>query len=82
MELELLRERLHEYINEADEQHLSAIYVLVEDNISPADSNKYDEATLNMFYQRRENHLNRTSKSYTAAEAMKIVRQQKKQNGL
>ena len=78
MEVEALRERLHEYINDADEQHLSAIYVLVEDNIPSIDNGKYDEATLSMFYQRRENHLNGTSKSFTAEEAMKIVRQQKR----
>jgi hypothetical protein len=77
MEVEVLRERLHEYINVADEQHLSAIYILVEDNI-PSDDEKYDEATLRMFYQRRENHLKGISKSYTVEEAMAIVRNHKK----
>lgn len=78
MEVEVLRERLHEYINTADEQHLSAIYVLVEDNIPVADNEKYDEATLEMFYQRRENHLKGLSKSYSVEEAMNIVKQHKK----
>ena len=78
MEVEILREKLHEYINVADEQHLSAIYVLVEDNIPSNDNEKYDEATLNMFYQRREDHLNGLSKSYSVEEAMNIVRQHKK----
>ncbi len=78
MEVEILRERLHEYINAADEQHLSAIYVLVEDNIPSSCNDKYDEATLNMFYQRRDNHLKGTSKSYSVDEAMNIVRSHKK----
>jgi hypothetical protein len=78
MEVEVLRERLHEYINAADEQHLSAIYVLVEDNIPTADDEKYGQATLSMFYQRRENHLKGISKSYSVEEAMNIVRQHKK----
>ena len=78
MEITVLREKLHEYINAADEQHLSAIYVLVEDNIPPSDNEKYDEATLNMFYQRRENHLKGISKSYSVEEAMNVVRHHKK----
>jgi hypothetical protein len=78
MEVDVLRERLHEYINAADEPHLSAIYLLVEDNIPPADGEKYDEATLAMFYERRESHLKGLSKSYSAEEAMNIVRQHKK----
>ena len=77
MEVEVLRERLHEYINAADEQHLSAIYILVEDNI-PADNEIYDEAIMNMLYQRREDHRNGTSKSYSVEEAMNIVRNHKK----
>ncbi len=82
MEVDILRERLHEYINIADQQHLSAIYVLVGDNIPPVDSDKYDDETLKMFYQRRENHLNGISKSYSVEEAMNIVRQEKKKDGL
>jgi hypothetical protein len=78
MELEVLRERLHEYINIADEQHLTAIYVLVEDNIPETGSEKYDQATLDMFYRIRENHLNGTSKSYTVEESMNMIRQHKK----
>jgi len=65
---------LHEYIDVADEQHLSAIYILVEDNIPP-DNEIYDEATMNMLYQRREDHRNGTSKSYSVQESMELVRQ-------
>ncbi len=74
MELELLRERLHEYINVADEKHLNAIYVLVKDKIPETGSEKYHEATLDKFYRIRENHLNGTSKSYTAEVSMKLIR--------
>ena len=78
MEITELREKLHEYINTADEQHLSALYEFAEDNGSPDNTGKYDEATLNMFYQRRENHLKGISKSYSVEEAMNMVRQHKK----
>lgn len=76
MEVEVLREKLHEYINTADEQHLSAIYTLVEENIPTIPDSKYNEATLAMFYQRREDHINGVSKSYSVDEAMNIIRQQ------
>ena len=78
MEVDVLRERLHEYIDTADMQHLTAIYVLVEENIPVVNDEKYDQATLDMFYERRENHLKGLSKSYSAEEAMNIVRQHKK----
>jgi len=78
MDVEVLRERLHEYINLADEQHLSAIYVLVEDNIPVAADEKYDEATLNKIYERRENHRKGISKSYTVEESMEMIRSHKK----
>ena len=32
MEVAVLREKIHKYINIADERHLSAIYLLIEDN--------------------------------------------------
>jgi hypothetical protein len=78
MEVELLREKLHEYINIADEQHLSAIYVLVEDNIPFSGEDKYDEATLKMLDQRRADHLSGKSKSYTIEETFEIARRAKK----
>ena len=46
--------------------------------IPASDNEKYDEAMLNMFYQRKENHLKGISKSYSVEEAMDIVKQHKK----
>ena len=71
-----LRERLHEYIDTADERHLTAIYVLVENEM--ADDDLYDEATLNMLYERREKHLSGESKSYSAQESLRRIREHKK----
>jgi hypothetical protein len=78
MEVEVLRERLHEYINSADEQHLTAIYVLVGDDIPDTGGEKYDEATLNMLYQRKADHLAGKSASYTVEESFDIARKAKK----
>ncbi len=78
MELELLRERLHEYINVADEQHLTAIYVLVGGSAGSESGRKYDDATMKMIYERRENHRKGTSKSYTAEESIEMIRNHRK----
>lgn len=76
MDTSIIREQLHEYINTADEQHLAAIYVLLEKEMGK--SYVYDEETLNMLYQRRQDHLNESSQSYTVDESMRMIREHKK----
>lgn len=71
-----MRDRLHEYINQADTKHLEAIYTLLEKELEP--SYQYDAATLEMLYTRRENHLNEASKSYSAEQALEWVKKQAK----
>jgi hypothetical protein len=68
-----IRERLHQYIEVADEQKLQAIYTLLEDEINWS----YTSEEIEMFHQRRENHLKGTSKSFTAAESLEAIRLQK-----
>ena len=69
-----LRDKLHQYIDVADEQKLQAIYVLLEDEINWS----YTSEEIGMLHKRRENHLKGASKSYTVEESLKAVRQQKK----
>jgi len=69
-----LRDKLHQYIDVADEQKLQAIYVLLEDEIDY----KYSLQEIEIFHERRANHLNGTSKSYTPEESITAIRQQKK----
>jgi hypothetical protein len=76
MNKEGIREQLHTYIDIADERHLEAIYVLVEKELKA--THKYDDATINMLHQRREDHLNEDSKSYTADESLELIRKHKK----
>ena len=78
MDVEVLRGRLHEYINAADEQHLSAIYILVEDKIPGANEGIYTEDVMNMLYRRREDHRRGLSKSYSAEESLNIIKAYKK----
>jgi hypothetical protein len=77
MDAAVLREKLHQYINTADEQHLTAIYVLVEDKLAQGER-KYDEETMNMLYERQENYRNGISKSYTPEEVIERAKQRKK----
>lgn len=69
-----LRDKLHQYIDVADEQKLQAIYTLLEDEINWS----YTKEDIEQFHQRRQNHQNGTSQSYTAEESLNAARQQKK----
>ncbi len=69
-----LRNKLHQYIDVADEEKLKAIYTLLEDEIDWG----YVNEDIEIFHQRRKNHLAGVSKSYTAEESIKAVRDQKK----
>ena len=76
MESASLRERLHEYIDKADERKLSAIYVLIEDELD--EEPVYTKETILMLHERRNNHLNGISKSYTSQVSIDLIRETKK----
>ena len=69
-----LRDKLHQYIDVADEQKLNAIYSLLEDEIN----GNYVQEDIAEFHRRRQNHLDGNSKSLTAEESLNAARQQKK----
>ena len=73
MEVSFLREKLIDYINVADEQHLNAIFTLVEDSIPETSNDIYDKEMMGMLYARRENHKNGASKSYSVEESFNLV---------
>lgn len=70
-----IKGRLHEYIETADNEHLAAIYLLLQKELK--EPYLYDTATLSMLYQRLEEDLQGQSKSYTVEEAFAIVRNRK-----
>jgi len=74
-----IKEKLHHYIDIADEKKLQAIYTILEDEIEGEYFYTPDE--IKMFYDRRQNHLNSESKSYSVDEAHRLIRQNRK-NGL
>ena len=74
-----IKEKLHHYIDTADEKKLQAIYTILEDEIEG--EYFYTPEEIKTFYDRRQKHLNGESKSYSVAEAHRLVRQHRK-NGL
>lgn len=69
-----IRDKLHHYIDVADEQKLHAIYVLLEDEISW----QYSSEDIAEFQRRRQLHLAGISKSYTVEESLNAIREQTK----
>jgi hypothetical protein len=80
MEPVSIKQKLHRYIDVADEKKLQAIYTILEDEIEGEYFYTQDE--IKMFYDRRQKHLNGESKNYTIEETMNLVRQNRKHNGL
>lgn len=74
-----IKEKLHHYIDTADEKKLHAIYTILEDEIEGEYFYTQDE--IKMFYDRREKHLNGETKSYSVDEAHRLIRKNHK-NGI
>ena len=70
-----LKEKLHEYIEHADERMGQAIYTLVENEIEDR-SELYNEATINSFRGISEDYFSGKTKGYTMEESMNRIRKQ------
>ncbi len=76
-----LKEKLHEYIEHADEKKVTAIYTLVENEIE--DTNfVYDEDTLDMLESRVQEFHDSGHPGYTVEESMEFVKNELKKRGL
>jgi hypothetical protein len=64
-----LREKLHHYIENAEEKKLQAIFSMVEDEIKETYSFWDDEDFIAVLHEREQAYLNGTSKVYTVAES-------------
>ena len=67
-----IKSQLHKYIDQADNEHLAAIYVLLKKEID--EQYEYDADTLEMLYKRMEEDLKGSSRSYTVQEAFSLIR--------
>jgi hypothetical protein len=80
MTLAMIKEKLHHYIEVADEKKLAAIYTILQEEIDG--EYFYSEEEIKLFYDRRQKHLSGESQSYTVEEAHSLVRRNSKSNGL
>ncbi|WP_332732655.1 hypothetical protein [Flavihumibacter sp.] len=70
MDSSALRDKLHHYIDVADEQKLQAIYVLLENEIDWS----YTSKDIALLHHRRQQHLQGLSKSFTIEESLEAIR--------
>jgi len=68
----LVKEKLHEYIDHADDKKLQAIYVLVENEVE--EDRVYDEATLATFRKTSADYLSGKVKGFPLEESMERVK--------
>lgn len=73
-----LRDKLHEYIDKADDRHLEAIYVLLEREINSG--YVLDEETIKELDRRRAEYLSGAGESYTAEESIEMIRKSLKKD--
>ena len=69
------RQKLHEYIDFADDEKVNALFTILES----ADDNSYQYSAedINMFYERRERYLKGEGKSFSVEEAFDQIRKSK-----
>ena len=75
-----IKQRLHQYIDTADENKLEAIYTILENEIEGEFI--YNAEDIKILDELAQEHLDGTSKSYTVEEAHDIIRQNRKSHGL
>ena len=75
MVLATVKEKLHEYIDHADEKKIKAIYALVENDLEDR-SYLYDEKTLAILRNTSKDYHSGKIKAYPADESMKRIRKQ------
>jgi hypothetical protein len=67
-----LKEKLHEYIDTADEKKLEAIYTILQDTIG--EDEPYSADDLAVFYKRRQQYKNGEGENLTVEEFINFVR--------
>jgi hypothetical protein len=77
MTLSVVKEKLHNYIENADGRKLKAILALVEDDITVSNE-IVDEATLKILDDRWDNYLSGKTKIYTIEQSFEKLKKNRK----
>ncbi len=72
MDTATLRERLHNYIDHADDVQLVTMFDVVEGG----QNRGYSDATIQMLHERRDEYLRGDGESYTVEESMRWIKEQ------
>lgn len=76
MNTAIIREQLHQYINNADDHTIEAIFTLLQPDM--ANKSTYSDEELKAFYERREKYMSGNTTTYSAEEAHDYIRKNKK----
>ena len=66
-----LREKLHQYIDDADETSLTEIYKMISEDDLPFN---YSVEDIEMLYKRRDSYLSGEGKNFTVEESLNKIR--------
>jgi hypothetical protein len=76
-----VKQKLHEYIELADEKKIQAIYTLVENDLDDRGA-LYDNETINSFRATSEGYFSGKIKGYTAEESLPCIIHKKGEKSL
>ncbi len=70
-----IRQKLHHYIETAQDKKVKAIYAMVEDEIQETYDYWNDEEFLSELRRRQESYISGQAKTYTVSETMREIKQ-------
>jgi hypothetical protein len=75
METTQKRQKLHEYIELADDEKVNALFLILESGNE--DTYTYSDENINMLYERRERYLKGEGKNFSVKESFEDIRKRK-----